>query len=98
MPGAISPPQRAQIAPPSAMTFALRFRRAWWRPPYPLAAVFGEVGAVILVLMSRSVALLVGIVCFVAFLALYALSWIAAFGFLALWLAATVLYRRKQRR
>jgi type IV secretory pathway TrbD component len=53
---------------------------------------------VILALMSRSAALLVGIVCFVVFVGLYALSWIAAFGFLALWLAATVLYRRNQRR
>jgi type IV secretory pathway TrbD component len=53
---------------------------------------------VILMFMSRSAALLVGVVCFVVFVALYALSWIAAFGFLALWLAATVLYRRNQRR
>jgi hypothetical protein len=36
--------------------------------------------------------------CFVAFAALFALSWVAAFAFLALWLAATVLYRRDQRR
>jgi type IV secretory pathway TrbD component len=48
--------------------------------------------------MSRSAALLVGIVCFFVFVGLYGLSWIAAFGFLALWLAATVLYRRNQRR
>ena len=37
-------------------------------------------------------------VLFVAFAGLYAWSWVAAFGFLALWLAATVLYRRHQRR
>jgi hypothetical protein len=48
--------------------------------------------------VSRSAAFLVGIVAFVAFVGLYALSWIAAFAFLALWLAATVLYRRNQRR
>jgi hypothetical protein len=48
--------------------------------------------------MSPAAALLVGFVCFVVFAALYAVSWIAAFGFLALWLFATVLYRRKQRR
>jgi hypothetical protein len=47
--------------------------------------------------MSRSAAFLVGIVAFVAFAGLYALSWIAAFAFLALWLAATVLYRRRHR-
>jgi len=48
--------------------------------------------------VSRSAAFLVGIVAFVAFAGLYALSWIAAFAFLALWLAATVLYRRRHRR
>ena len=52
----------------------------------------------ILALMSRSAAFLVGIVAFVAFAGLYAVSWIAAFGFLALWLGGTVLYRRNQRR
>jgi hypothetical protein len=41
---------------------------------------------------------LIGIVAFVAFAGLYAVSWIAAFGFLALWLGATVLYRHHQRR
>jgi hypothetical protein len=41
---------------------------------------------------------LIGIVAFVAFAGLYAVSWIAASGFLALWLGATVLYRRHQRR
>ena len=52
---------------------------------------------VILPPVSRSAAFLVGIVAFVAFAGLYALSWIAAFAFLALWLAATVLYRRRHR-
>jgi membrane associated rhomboid family serine protease len=52
----------------------------------------------ILDLVPRSAAFLIGIVAFVAFAGLYAVSWIAAFGFLALWLAATVLYRRHQRR
>jgi hypothetical protein len=42
--------------------------------------------------------LLVGVLAFVVFAVLFALSWIAAFAFLALWLAATVLYRRNQRR
>jgi type IV secretory pathway TrbD component len=48
--------------------------------------------------VPRSAVFLVGIVAFVAFAGLYAVSWVAAFGFLALWLAATVLYRRNQRR
>ncbi|HWX73904.1 MAG TPA: hypothetical protein VNZ05_01270 [Solirubrobacteraceae bacterium] len=48
--------------------------------------------------MPRSAALLVGILAFAAFAGLYAWSWVAAFGFLALWLAATLLYRRHQRR
>jgi hypothetical protein len=52
----------------------------------------------ILAAMSRTAALAVGVVAFVVFTALFALSWVAAFGFLALWLAATVLYRRNQRR
>jgi type IV secretory pathway TrbD component len=52
---------------------------------------------VILPAVSRSAALLVGIVVFVVFAGLYALSWIAAFAFLAVWLAATVLYRRRHR-
>ena len=47
--------------------------------------------------VSRSAAFLVGLLAFVAFVGLYAWSWIAAFGFLALWLAATVLYRRRRR-
>jgi hypothetical protein len=47
--------------------------------------------------VSRSAAFLVGIVAFVVFAGLYALSWIAAFAFLALWLAATILYRRRHR-
>jgi type IV secretory pathway TrbD component len=55
-------------------------------------------GGVILAPVPRSAALLVGIVAFVAFAALYAWSWVAAFGFLALWLAGTVMYRRNQRR
>jgi hypothetical protein len=54
-------------------------------------------GRVILAPVSRSAAFLVGIVAFVAFAGLYALSWIAAFAFLALWLAATILYRRRHR-
>jgi type IV secretory pathway TrbD component len=48
--------------------------------------------------VSRTAALAVGVVAFVVFAGLFAVSWIAAFGFLALWLAATVLYRRNQRR
>jgi hypothetical protein len=48
--------------------------------------------------MPRSAAFLVGVVAFAAFAGLWAWSSIAAFGFLALWLAATVLYRRHQRR
>jgi hypothetical protein len=48
--------------------------------------------------MTRSAAFLAGIVAFVAFAGLYALSWVAAFAFLAVWLAATIVYRRNQRR
>jgi type IV secretory pathway TrbD component len=54
-------------------------------------------GEAILPPVSRFAAFLVGILAFVAFAGLYALSWIAAFAFLALWLAATVLYRRRHR-
>jgi hypothetical protein len=48
--------------------------------------------------MPRSAAFLVGVVAFVVFAGLWALSSVAAFAFLALWLGATVLYRRNQRR
>jgi hypothetical protein len=67
----------------------------------PQLAFFGgweaRPSGVILPSVSRSAAFLVGIVAFVAFAGLYALSWIAAFAFLALWLVATVLYRRRHR-
>jgi predicted branched-subunit amino acid permease len=50
-------------------------------------------------LMPRYAAFLVGIVVAVALFALYQwVSWVAAYGLLAVWLAATVLYRRHQRR
>jgi Flp pilus assembly protein TadB len=48
--------------------------------------------------VSPAAALLVGVVAFVAFAALLALWWPAAFVFLALWLVATIAYRRRHGR
>ena len=56
-------------------------------------------GCVILGPMPRWSAFLVGIVAAAAFVALYQLvAWWTGYVLLGLWLAATILYRRRQRR